>query len=49
VRAHVISEVIILDEALADRYRALAADSLARYGGRYVVRGGASGRPADGS
>jgi uncharacterized protein (DUF1330 family) len=40
VAAYVISEVTVLDEALADRYRALAADSIARYDGRYVVRGG---------
>ncbi len=39
--AYVISEVTILDAALADAYRALAQDSMARYGGRYVVRGGA--------
>lgn len=26
------------DEQLADRYRALARDSIQRYGGRYVVR-----------
>ena len=26
--------------ALADRYRALAHESIVRYGGRYVVRGG---------
>ncbi|HZR99494.1 MAG TPA: DUF1330 domain-containing protein [Chloroflexota bacterium] len=39
--AYVISEVTILDATLADAYRALAQDSMARYGGRYVVRGGA--------
>jgi uncharacterized protein (DUF1330 family) len=39
--AYVISEVTLHDNAAADRYRSLAADSIARYGGRYVVRGGA--------
>jgi uncharacterized protein (DUF1330 family) len=39
VSAYVISEVTIVDEALADRYRALAQESIAKFGGRYVVRG----------
>jgi uncharacterized protein (DUF1330 family) len=39
MEAHVISEVEILDEGLADRYRALAAASIAEYGGRYLARG----------
>jgi uncharacterized protein (DUF1330 family) len=39
--AYVLSEVEILDETLADRYRPIAAASIARYGGRYLVRGGA--------
>ncbi|HLH23472.1 MAG TPA: DUF1330 domain-containing protein [Chloroflexota bacterium] len=39
--AYVISEATILDAALADAYRALAQDSIARYEGRYVIRGGA--------
>ena len=37
--AYVISEVEILDEDLGQRYRELAAASIARHGGRYVVRG----------
>ena len=37
--AFVISEFTILDEALTARYRELAEASIARYGGRYVVRG----------
>jgi uncharacterized protein (DUF1330 family) len=41
MKAYVISEVAIFDEDVAARYRALAQDSIARYGGRYVVRGGA--------
>ncbi len=38
--AYVISEVTIVDAALAEAYRALAQEAIARYGGRYVVRGG---------
>jgi uncharacterized protein (DUF1330 family) len=37
--AYVISEVEILDEAQGQRYRELAAASIARHGGRYIVRG----------
>jgi uncharacterized protein (DUF1330 family) len=40
VTAYVISEVKFLDGALVDQYRPLAAASIDRYGGRYVVRGG---------
>jgi uncharacterized protein (DUF1330 family) len=39
--AYVISEVEILDEARADIYRSLASASIERYGGHYIVRGGA--------
>src|ERR1044072_8361157 len=39
--AYVISEVELLDEAQADIYRSLASASIRRYGGRYIVRGGA--------
>jgi uncharacterized protein (DUF1330 family) len=38
--AYVISEVEIRDEALFSAYRRLAAESIAQYGGRYLVRGG---------
>lgn len=38
---YVISEVEVRDPALADTYRALAQESIALYGGRYIVRGGA--------
>jgi len=31
----------VVDEQLAAEYRSIAADSIARYGGRYVIRGGA--------
>jgi uncharacterized protein (DUF1330 family) len=37
--AYVISEVEILDEVEGQRYRELAEASIARYGGRYLVRG----------
>jgi uncharacterized protein (DUF1330 family) len=37
--AFVISEVEILDETVADQYRALAAASIEEHGGRYLVRG----------
>ena len=37
--AYVISEVEILDEAAAARYRELAAASITAHGGRYIVRG----------
>jgi uncharacterized protein (DUF1330 family) len=39
VPAYVISEVEVLDEALAERYRGLAQASISEHGGRYVVRG----------
>ena len=39
--AYVISDVEPRDSDLIARYRALAQDSIARYGGRYIVRGGA--------
>jgi uncharacterized protein (DUF1330 family) len=49
--AYVISEVQILDERLGDEYRALAAASIAQFGGRYLVRGAkpevAEGDPTD--
>ena len=37
--AYVISEVEVLDEALAEVYKELAAASIAKYGGRYLARG----------
>lgn len=40
MQAYVISEVEILNEAAANEYRRLAADSIASHGGRYLVRGG---------
>jgi uncharacterized protein (DUF1330 family) len=48
--AYVISEFEIRDQTTIDRYRALAQQTIARYGGRYIVRGGAAalveGEPA---
>lgn len=38
--AYVISEVETRDPEAMARYRQMAADSIALYGGRYVVRGG---------
>lgn len=37
--AYVISEVEIIDETAGAEYRRLAAQSIAEYGGRYLVRG----------
>jgi uncharacterized protein (DUF1330 family) len=37
--AYVISEVEMLDESQGQRYRELAAASIAAHGGRYLVRG----------
>jgi uncharacterized protein (DUF1330 family) len=39
--AYVISEVEMLDQALFERYRSLAPATIVKYGGRYIVRGGA--------
>lgn len=38
--AYVISDVEPRDAGLIERYRDLAQGSIARYGGRYIVRGG---------
>jgi uncharacterized protein (DUF1330 family) len=43
--AYVISEVEILDETKSQRYRELAAASIERHGGRYLVRGAAPDVP----
>jgi uncharacterized protein (DUF1330 family) len=40
--AYVISEVEIRDQAAMEAYRSLAAQTIAQYGGRYLVRGGAA-------
>jgi len=41
VSAYVISDVEIRDQELIKQYRLLAQDSIAKYGGRYLARGGA--------
>ena len=40
--AYVISEVDVKDSASFEAYRTIAAKTIARYGGRYLVRGGAA-------
>ncbi|WP_407175226.1 DUF1330 domain-containing protein [Bradyrhizobium sp. STM 3562] len=40
--AYVISEVEVRDAKAIERYRTLAAQSIAQYGGRYLARGGAA-------
>ncbi|WP_024509020.1 DUF1330 domain-containing protein [Bradyrhizobium sp. ARR65] len=40
--AYVISEVEVWDAHAIERYRTLAAQSIALYGGRYLARGGAA-------
>jgi uncharacterized protein (DUF1330 family) len=40
--AYLISEVDVHDAAGFERYRTIAAKTIAQYGGRYLVRGGAT-------
>src|SRR5882757_8576230 len=40
--AYVISEVDVRDTAGFEAYRTIAAEAIAHYGGRYLVRGGAA-------
>ena len=40
--AYVISEVDVRDAAGFEAYRTIAAEAIAHYGGRYLVRGGAA-------
>jgi uncharacterized protein (DUF1330 family) len=40
--AYAVSEVEALDAGRFERYRTLAQASIAKYGGRYIVRGGAA-------
>jgi len=40
VPAYVISDVEFLDAELVARYRTLALETIAKYGGRYLARGG---------
>jgi uncharacterized protein (DUF1330 family) len=38
--AYVIADIQVTDPAAYDEYRPLAAASVARFGGRFIVRGG---------
>lgn len=40
--AYVISEVEVRDRSAMEAYRALAAQTIVQYGGRYLARGGAA-------
>ncbi|WP_407151943.1 DUF1330 domain-containing protein [Bradyrhizobium sp. ORS 86] len=40
--AYAISEVEMRDPVAFEAYRSLAANTIAQYGGRYIVRGGAA-------
>ena len=40
--AYVVVQIDIHDPATYERYKAMAPPSIAAYGGRYIVRGGAS-------
>lgn len=40
--AYVIAEVDVHDSALFEEYRKLVPPTIAQYGGKYVVRGGAT-------
>ncbi|MGH7047394.1 MAG: DUF1330 domain-containing protein [Stellaceae bacterium] len=40
--AYIIAEVQVTDPAAYEPYRPLAAASIARFGGRFIVRGGAA-------
>jgi uncharacterized protein (DUF1330 family) len=40
--AYVISELEVRDPVAIESYRTIAARSIAQYGGRYLVRGGAA-------
>ena len=38
--AYIVAEIEVTDPAQFERYRPLAAETIARHGGRYIVRGG---------
>jgi uncharacterized protein (DUF1330 family) len=42
VAAYIVVQIVIHDQATYEHYKALAPSSIAAYGGRYIVRGGAS-------
>ncbi|HVB66523.1 MAG TPA: DUF1330 domain-containing protein [Acetobacteraceae bacterium] len=41
MKGYVLAEVEVTDPALFEEYRPLAAASIAAFGGRYLIRGGA--------
>jgi uncharacterized protein (DUF1330 family) len=41
VPAYLVADVEVTDPARYERYKALAQAAIAKYGGRYLVRGGA--------
>jgi uncharacterized protein (DUF1330 family) len=43
--AYFIVEIDVQDAAAFDQYRAQVPATIARYGGRYLVRGGSGGDP----
>ncbi len=40
--AYVVVQIAVHDQVLYEEYRRIAPPSIATYGGRYIVRGGAS-------
>jgi uncharacterized protein (DUF1330 family) len=46
--AYVIVQIAVRDAATYERYKTIAAETVAAYGGRYIVRGGRS-EPLEGS
>lgn len=39
MKAYVVAEIEIKDPVTYERYKAMAPSSIAKYGGKYVVRG----------
>ncbi len=37
---YVIADITVVDEALYGEYRALTPETISKYGGRFVIRGG---------
>ena len=40
--AYIIAEVEVTDQAAYERYRPIALETVTKYGGKFIVRGGAS-------
>ena len=38
---YVIADITVVDDALYEKYRALTPGTISKYGGRFIVRGGA--------